>query len=220
MKETIKTSRTAGYLEKIYRVCNEHYFSGRLEEPTITIQPTPRAYGHVSVSKIWKAKGERKYELNIGAGTLDRHIEDVVATMLHEMVHIYHLMNGIKDTSRGYSYHNKTFKERAEKCDLRIEYDKGIGWSLTYPTDKLIDFILEQGWSEIMINRGGFYKKPDNDKGGNSNGNITILPPIPPDNKKKVWKYQCNKCKMSVRATRDLTGKLKCTECDNIMIEV
>ena len=43
MKETIKTSRTAGYLEKIFRAVNAKYFSGQLEEPIITIQSTPKA---------------------------------------------------------------------------------------------------------------------------------------------------------------------------------
>lgn len=44
MKETVKTSRTAGYLEKIFRALNAKYFGGQLEEPIITIQSTPRAY--------------------------------------------------------------------------------------------------------------------------------------------------------------------------------
>lgn len=70
MKDTIKTSRTAGYLEKIFRAINADWFGGELEEPIITIQSTPRAYGHVTVSKIWKSKGEeRRHELNIGTGT-------------------------------------------------------------------------------------------------------------------------------------------------------
>lgn len=51
MKETVKTSRTAGYLEKIFRALNAKYFNGELEEPIITIQSTPRAYGHVTVAK-------------------------------------------------------------------------------------------------------------------------------------------------------------------------
>ena len=75
MKETIKTSRSAGYLEKIFRVLNAHYFDGTLEEPIITIQSTPRSYGHVTIAKAWhKANGEQRHELNIGAGTLDRPI--------------------------------------------------------------------------------------------------------------------------------------------------
>ena len=45
MKETVKTSRTAGYLEKIFRALNRDFFGGELEEPIITIQSTPRAYG-------------------------------------------------------------------------------------------------------------------------------------------------------------------------------
>ena len=78
MKETVKTSRSAGYLEKIFRVLNREYFEDVLEEPIITIQSTPRAYGHVTVGKAWrKANGDQRHELNIGAGTLDRPIENV-----------------------------------------------------------------------------------------------------------------------------------------------
>lgn len=51
MKETTKTSRTAGYLEKIFRALNNDSFDGELEEPIITIQSTPTAFGHVTVAK-------------------------------------------------------------------------------------------------------------------------------------------------------------------------
>lgn len=119
MKETVKTSRTAGYLEKMFRKLNEHYFASAIEEPIITIQSTPRAYGHVTISKAWrKSNGDRQHELNLDAGTLDRPIEDVTATLLHEMVHLYHLQTGVQDCSRGGTYHNKCFKVTAEACDL------------------------------------------------------------------------------------------------------
>ena len=119
---------------------------------TITIQSTPRAYGHVTVSKAWhKSNGEQRHELNLDAGTLDRPIEDVTATLLHEMVHLYHLQTGVQDCSRGGTYHNKKFKATAEACDLRIEYDPRIGWSITFPTEVLIDFIITQGWEDIRM---------------------------------------------------------------------
>ena len=120
MKETVKTSRTAGYLEKIFRAVNTKYFGGQLEEPIITIQSTPKAYGHVTVAKAWQRGETTRHELNIGAGTLDRPIENVVATLVHECVHLYHLQNGIQDCSRSGQYHNKKFKAMAEKCDLQI----------------------------------------------------------------------------------------------------
>ena len=153
MKETVKTSRTAGYLEKMFRALNAKYFDGQLEEPIITIQSTPRAYGHVTVGKSWRKGQEHRHELNIGAGTLDRPIENTTATLLHEMVHLWNLQNGIQDCSRGGAYHNKKFRDAATARDLSISYDPRIGWSITEPTEALCDFIIEQGWTDIHMNR-------------------------------------------------------------------
>lgn len=95
----------------------------------------------MTVAKAWhKQNGEQRHELNIGAGTLDRPIESVVSTLLHEMVHLYNLQNGIQDCSRGGTYHNKKFRDAAVARDLDISYDSRIGWSITHPTEALIDF--------------------------------------------------------------------------------
>ena len=104
MKETVKTSRTAGYLEKIFRTVNTKYFGGQLEEPIITIQSTPKAYGHVTVAKSWQRGESTRHELNIGAGTLNRDITCVVSSLVHECVHLWNLQNGIQDCSRGGQY--------------------------------------------------------------------------------------------------------------------
>lgn len=218
MKETTRTSRTAGYLEKIFRGLNGYFFEGEeIAEPIITIQNTPNAYGHVSVAKTWQAKGQEKHELNIGAGTLDRPIEDVCATMLHEMVHLYNMEHQVKDTSRGGTYHNKRFKEEAERRGLIIDYHSTIGWSITSPGDRLLDFIIERGWTEIDMNRGfsfaGFGKITGT--GGKSTaGGVT------PTTAKKssTRKYQCQKCGNSCRATKELN--LICGDCMEKMIEV
>ena len=207
MKETIKTSRTAGYLEKIFRALNTRYFDGTLEEPIITIQSTPRAYGHVTVAKAWSKgeQGDRRHELNIGAGTLNRPIENVVATLLHECVHLWNLQTGIKDTSRGGAYHNKRFRDAAEARDLNISYDSRIGWSITEPTDAVIEFILENDWCDIKMNRNdGFYSLC----GGNSSGGV--VPPTTPK-PSNVRKYQCPCCRNSVRATKAVN--IACLDC-------
>lgn len=217
MKQTVKTSRTAGYLEKIFRALNERYFAGDLIEPIITISPKKGTYGHCSVSKIWsKATGETVREINIASGTLDRPIENIVATMLHEMVHLYHLQVGVKDVSRGGYYHNKKFKEACEMRDLHIDFDPQIGWSITSPTEALIEFVIEQGWNDIAMNRydpslptmihiGGEPFKLGND------GSISKA--------KTSWRWKCPCCGMLARTTKDVTGKLKCAECDEIMVE-
>lgn len=208
MKETIKTSRTAGYLEKIFRALNQRYFDGELEEPIITIQSTPRAYGHVTAGKAWRRGEEHRHELNIGAGTLDRPIENVVATMLHECVHLYNMQNGVQDCSRSSrEYHNKRFKAAAEARDLAISYDKRIGWSITEPTEALLDFIIEQGWQDIRINRlewSGAGAGPS--KGGTGTATGTRSHSI---------KYQCPCCGASVRATKIV--HIKCADCERLM---
>ena len=89
MKQTVKTSRAAGQLEKMFRELNKHYFAGKLPEPIISLKKTPSAYGHITCSKVWQAGGENKYEINISSATLDRPIEETASTLLHEMVHEY-----------------------------------------------------------------------------------------------------------------------------------
>ena len=213
MKETIKISRTVGYLEKMYRQLNADMFNGELVTPMITIQSTPHSYGHVTCGKVWKRKDEQTYELNIGAGTLDRPIENVVSTLLHEMVHIYNMMNDIQDCSRGNTYHNKKFKEKAESVGLRIDYDKRIGWSITSPTEELIDYIIEHEWSDIMINRNEHVKLPLSGIGGKSGTDDTSAPTKKPSSTRK---YICPCCGMSVRATR--TVNIICADCAEVMV--
>ena len=175
MKETVKTSRTAGYLEKIFRALNADWFGGELEEPIITIQSTPRAYGHVTVAKTWKRKDDWRHELNLGAETLDRPIEHVVATMVHEMVHLYNIAHNIQDCSRGGAYHNRKFRDEAERRGLVISHHDKYGWTITEPGDKLLEYIIEQDWTEININRGGGWRPAGSDgnkagEGGAENG--------------------------------------------------
>lgn len=212
MKETVKSSRTLGYLEKIYRQLNVDFFNGELEDCTITVQSTPRAYGHVTCGKVWKVKDCNRYELNIGAGTLNRPIECVVSTMLHEMVHIYNLMHDIQDCSRGNTYHNKKFKEKAESVGLIIEFDKRIGWSITSPSDELVLYICEMGWNDILMNRGESCHS-----GVSGTGTATGGSPATPKMKKpsSTRKYICPDCGMSVRATRDV--HIMCVDCMEIM---
>lgn len=212
MKDTIKTSRTAGYLEKIFRALNNDWFGGELEEPIITIQSTPRAYGHVTVSKIWKSKGEeRRHELNIGAETLQRPIENVVATIMHEAVHLYNLAHGVQDCSRGNTYHNKRFKEEAERRGLIIEHHPTYGWTITEPSERLIDYIIAQGWSEIMMNRGGGWTPPASTGGKAGNGGTQTGGSTEPPKRSSTRKYVCPCCKNSVRATKAVN--LICGDC-------
>lgn len=47
-------SRTIGQLEKLFRMVNSDLFNGQLEPVTITVQSTPRAYGHIILGDAWE----------------------------------------------------------------------------------------------------------------------------------------------------------------------
>lgn len=156
MKSTIKTSRAAGQLEKMFRELNKHYYSGELPEPIITLKKTPSAYGHITTLKTWtvnaESGAEQRYEINISTATLDRPIEGITATLLHEMAHLYNLVHGIRDTSsQSGAYHNKRFKATAEAHGLHIDHHDKYGWSITSPSEELLDFIIFQGWEDIQM---------------------------------------------------------------------
>ena len=151
MKQTVKTSRAAGQLEKMFRELNKHYFAGKLPEPIISLKKTPSAYGHITCSKVWQAGGENKYEINISSATLDRPIEETASTLLHEMVHEYCMETGIKDTSNNGVYHNGKFKAQAEAHGLTVDHHEKYGWTITSPSEELLDFIIFQGWQDIQM---------------------------------------------------------------------
>jgi len=217
IKELTEYSHVCGYLEKIYRQLNTDKFNGELEEPVITVQSTPRAYGHVSCNKIWTTRDSQKYELNIGADTIGRPIEETVSTMLHEMVHIYNMAHGIQDCSRNNTYHNKNFKSKAEEVGLIIDHDSRTGWSVTSPGAKLNLYIAEKGWKTILINRNGGHGIPTN----GAEGEDTKDPENPEGEKPKrkpssTRKYICPCCGNSVRATKKIN--IMCMDCEKQMI--
>lgn len=217
MKQLTSYNRVAGYLNKVFDLLNAEYFESALTRPTITIQSTPRAYGHFTLNDdTWVSTIGGSHEINIGAGTLARPIEEVCATLLHEMVHYYNYVNGIQDCSRGNTYHNKRFKQAAEQRGLTVEHSEKYGWSHTSPTEELLDFVINNGLTDILINRNeqGYFRVGGGTGTHSGGADITGRPP----RTSSTRKYVCLCCGMSVRATR--TVRIACIDCAEQMIEV
>lgn len=213
MKQMTSYNRVAGYLNKIFDLLNAEYFENALSRPTITIQSTPRAYGHFSLREdTWVSKLGGTHEINIGAGTLARPIEEVVSTLLHEMVHYWNYEHGIQDCSRGNTYHNRRFKEAAEARGLMVEHSDKYGWSHTSPAEALLEFVINNNLTDILINRNEFSGFQIGGTGTHSGTPI----PTPPK-KSSSRKYICPRCGMSVRATKVVN--IGCLDCGIRMIE-
>lgn len=203
-------------LENGFHVLNKVYFENTLPKVVITIMSSPRTYGHFTVGKVWKAEESHYNEINISAEHLDRNIENVMATLQHELIHFYCQINNIADTSQGGRYHNKNFKREAEARGLIISYHKYIGYSVTEPSPEFIQVIKEYGIHKpLEINRDGVMMVTgtnggsggDNGKDGtDGNGGQTAK------KKTSTRKYMCPCCGNSFRATKDI--RVLCMDCN------
>ena len=214
MKQLTNYQRVSNYLVKIFKAINEEYFNNELEVPTITIQSTVGAYGHVSVQKVWHSNEVATHELNLSADYLNRPIENVVATLIHEASHLYALQNDIKDTSNRGVYHNKNFKKIAEEMGhLQIEKHDKYGLTITYHTEDTLDFIIANGFEDIQLVRGSQFSFTG--IGGSKAGNGGM---VPPKTKKpsSTRKYICPCCGNSFRATKELN--VMCMDCNEQFI--
>ena len=200
--KVLSLSEIINKLENLFDLLNRLYFENALPRPVITVQSTPRAYGHCSVKKIWndKAEDENKgqYEINIGAEYLDRPSENTAATMLHEMVHLYCRENGLAETCQNGRYHNKLFKQECESRGLIIEYDRANGYSTTSPSDGFIESLRANGYVlEVPFARH------------------TLVIEKRKALRVKAHKYICPDCGQEVKTTQELS--LICGICDITM---
>lgn len=70
-------------------------------------------------------------------------MNEVCATLLQEMAHLYNLQNGIQDVSNNGYYHNMKFKATAEAHGLHIEKHPRYGWTVATVTPKTEDWLRE-----------------------------------------------------------------------------
>lgn len=158
--------------------------------------------------------GAQRHEINISTATLDRPIEETAATLLHEMCHLYNLMHGIQDCSRGNTYHNKKFKECAEAHGLEVAHHERYGWTVTTPSLELLDFIEGQGWTALNMVEGLGWTVTGTGSGtGRGAENGAEKPPKKPSSTRK---YVCPICGNSCRATKALN--LICGDCMETMV--
>jgi hypothetical protein len=187
-------------LEKLLKAFNEHFFENKLPATVVSIQSAhgkPR-FGWFTLGETWKDKEEKNklFEISISSEYLNRSIEEISATLIHEMVHEFNYVNGVNDTSAGMKYHNKKFKKSAEEHGLIIEHDTKIGWSITSLTEESKMFI-----STLPVNKEMFtYAR-------------IIFPKIKLDDKYKLHTYICPTCGGKIKSL--LTdGEYACVPCN------
>lgn len=218
-KQTTNMARVIGQIQTMARKINERWFNNELniEECVWTVSSQPTSYGFFTPYNSYKIfdkiQGEKEaVQISLGSETLNRPIENVVATMIHEMVHWYNFNNGIKDCSRGNRYHNKHFRNEAEKHGIKISYNDTIGWSITEPTEELIDWIIEEAFEELRLQEKSYTSLIAIGGTSGTSTTTTIKP------KTNNIKLVCPKCGQIARTTNP-NHKIGCWGCMVQMVE-
>lgn len=186
-------------LHRCFHLLNEHFYGGLLTEPAITIQSKGKrnALGWFTLDEIWQNENGsiRKFEINLSAEHLNRGTTEIMQTLLHEMVHLHCRVNGIKDSSRGGTYHNKRFKEASESHGFF--YDEAPhpthGWTFSKLTPETVELFNSFRFDESAFGIARFDPKKTL-KARNS------------------FKLVCYECGLILRATKPGIRVL-CKEC-------
>lgn len=210
-QKKVNTKLVISELHRAFKLFNESLFNGALPEPAILVAPRGNkklTLGWCNVAKVWKNEvtEEERYEINLCAEALNRGIYPVMATLLHEMVHLHNLVFEIKDVSRGGTYHNMKFKKVAEEHGLIIEHGEKIGWSLTKLQGTTMDLIDRANFDEAVFSFGRREMLSDEDKKRKKK-------------KSSVRKYVCPRCGCIIRASKQV--KVICGDCyekDNLLM--
>lgn len=211
MKQVTSMSRLTNQLEKMFRLLNKDFFDDALDTPIITVVPSSRSYAHYTPWSAWQSKDTYRREINIASGTLDRPLEAVTASLLHEMCHMYNdLVLNIQDCSRGGTYHSKKFKEAAEAHGLLCSRTEKYGWSHTEPSDDLLEWLLlhdelrdiemcriSPGYAAVGI---GTYTS------NSAPGFVTTV-----TTRQHNYRYQCPCCRAVARSSKPV--RLICGDC-------
>ena len=218
-KKIISTSRLTNQLERMTRALIHDFFNDAMPMPIVTCVPSAKAYAHYTVSTVWSVgHDEQKHEINISSAYLDRGLEYITSSVIHELTHYYcDTVLNVQDTSNHGVYHNRKFKEEAEKHGLICTKSPKYGYSDTSSvlSDRLLDWVLlHDEFLEIELNRTipgmiAVGVGPRSAEGG--------ALPTSTTKPSSTRKLICPCCVQSVRATK--TVNILCGDCMVKMVE-
>lgn len=140
----VETTDAPQIIRELYDKLNVRFFNNELPGIQIFLTPNIKEVVHFEKNAkfVFNRTSEEVGHLNVSATVLGLSPQDMCAAFLHEMCHQYCYLNGIKDTSRQGTYHNKKFRDVAYDHGLLAVKDKAnhYGWSETFVSPDLVQW--------------------------------------------------------------------------------
>lgn len=191
-------------LRSIHRQLNQIFFEGKLHSVQINIENNIRrrkvlTQGTFEPNDNWSSK---ESQITIWTSSLDGDYYNIIAILLHEMVHQFNYENGIKDVENN-QRHNKKFRDAALRVELSLPKtvrgygtNSKKGFMFTEPSEslkKIIDEKLDFNKSVFSLKHNYAINRAQK---GYSSRNT----------------YTCLGCNLKISSSKELN--LKCLDCD------
>lgn len=135
------TEQTYNELQVAYEYYNTHLFDGDLPPCLITLQRSKKTYGYFSPDRFVSRESEITDEIAMNPTYFaTRKVEEVLSTLVHEMVHLWQYHYGKPGRGR---YHNRQWAEKMQSIGLMPSHTSAEGGKTT--GDKVSHYIIDGG---------------------------------------------------------------------------
>lgn len=205
------------FLTNFSNYANTKFFNNQLPNFLITFEKLNGAYGGASVKQIFNIDNIKYYQLIINHEYVNKknnNIMELFDTILHELIHLYCRVLDIKEVSNNNRYHNKKFKELAEKIGLITQKLPIFGYNTRglnkHLQKTIINWIKENYTSNDLLNLFRIEKLDSIFNQQQQQQQETQQEEEKPKNR-NLTKYICPCCKTKVRAKKGVN--IICGDC-------
>jgi len=174
-------------LERAFDHLNKKLFDGKLAKVQFSIQTKKKTVMR------WSPEID---SIAIGVDIVKLEFGEILAVLLHEMIHVSNHQNGTLDVTTN-QYHNKYFLQKALAVGLVVIKHKTQGWAITgtiFPRNVVERVYVKKPFKENVTNRFNAFNSIELDKTAYKNLQANIREKIKLEKPTKTFflKYQCN----------------------------
>lgn len=194
------TAETYAGLEKAFNHFNKALFDNRLSPVMFTLTRKRGAHGYFWAEQFSHRDGDKTHEIALNPQTMDRTIDAVLSTLVHEMTHLEQQEYGTPSKN---GHHNQAWAGLMMRVGLTP--DNGQGGMTGRKVSHTIDAggAFELAMADLMPFDLPYFTQPK-EKTGEKKKDLSKV------------KHQCPTC--DAKAWAKMGSRLICGDCDELMI--
>ena len=134
-------------MRSMFESFNDEFFNSELVVPAVSISFVTD--DDIEIKPDEENRTESDYVLTLSSHSFFNTLDEIAIELLHQMVHMYNMMHGIRDTYCRELKHNNKFASKAREVGLIVENNKNFGFEIVDVSDQLNTYIENLRWESI-----------------------------------------------------------------------